>query len=102
MGDVTMDTRVGERPVDEQRLDGNAVAGQLAVAFGGEMTDRLGRCAHCGTVNAVGALHAYVRAPGTVLRCPVCEGVVIRVVETDREILVDARGVAYLRLPRSG
>ena len=97
-----MDEVREDRPVDDHMLDGNAVAGQLAAAFGAEMTDRAGRCAHCGTLNLVGALHAYMRAPGTVLRCPVCQGVVIRIVETDTEILVDARGVAYLRLPRPG
>jgi hypothetical protein len=97
-----MDQARGDPAIDEQTLDGNAVAGQLAAAFGVEMTDRTGRCAHCGTVNLVGTLRAYVRGPGTVLRCPVCQGIVMRIVETETEILVDARGVAYLRLPRPG
>jgi hypothetical protein len=97
-----MDEAREDRSTDDHVLDGNAVAGQLAAAFGSEMTDRAGRCAHCGTVNLVGTLRAYVRGPGTVLRCPVCEGVVIRIVETNTEVLLDTRGVAYLRLPRPG
>ena len=67
--------------VDDAVLDGNAVAGLLAATFGTEMTAIPGKCAHCGTVNVVAELRAYTRAPGTVLRCPSCSGVVLRVVE---------------------
>jgi hypothetical protein len=81
-------------------LDGNAVAGALAAAFGEDMTAVPGRCAHCGAVNMVGELRAFVRAPGAVLRCPVCDGVVVRVVETAEATYVDARGAAYLRFGR--
>ncbi len=87
-------------PMDEQVLDGNAVAGLLMAAFGAEMTAVPGRCAHCGTVNMVADLRAWTRAPGAVLRCPVCAGVVLRIVETDEAILVDARGASYLRFER--
>jgi Family of unknown function (DUF6510) len=59
-----------------------------------------GKCAHCGTVSMVGAMRAYVRAPGTVLRCPTCEGVVLRIVETDDATYLDLRGVVYLRITR--
>ncbi len=87
-------------PVEAQVLDGNAVAGLLAAAFGAEMTEVPGACAHCGTVSMVGELRAYVRAPGTVLRCPACSGVVLRVVETPSATLIDVRGAAYLRFER--
>jgi phage FluMu protein Com len=85
---------------DEQVLDGNAAAGALAAAFGTEMTEVPGRCAHCGAVNLVAELRAYVRAPGVVLRCPVCAGVVLRIVETPSATYVDARGAAFLRIER--
>jgi phage FluMu protein Com len=81
-------------------LDGNAAAGPLAAAFGADMTDVPGKCAHCGAVHMVAELRAYVRAPGTVLRCPICDGVVLRIVETDEATYVDARGAAYLRFER--
>jgi len=48
----------------------------------------------------VAALRAYTRAPGIVLRCPVCSEVVLRFVETPTAILIDARGVAWLRMER--
>lgn len=87
-------------PID-QMVDGNAIAGVLEAAFGIDMTAVPGRCAHCGAVNAVGALRAYVRGPGAVLRCPVCTRVVLRVVETGDATYVDARGAAYLRFERT-
>ena len=84
----------------DRGLDGNAVAGALAAAFGVEMTEVPQRCAHCGTVSVLAELRAYVRAPGTVLRCRVCGGVVLRMVETPEATYVDARGAAYLRFER--
>jgi hypothetical protein len=87
--------------VAEAVLDGNAVAGVLAAAFGSDMTEVPGECAHCGTVNVVAAMRAYVRAPGTVLRCPACDGVVLRIVETPTATFVDLRGAAWLRFERS-
>jgi phage FluMu protein Com len=90
------------RPHDEPDdvLDGNAVAGVLAELFGNEMTELPERCAHCGTVSLVAELRVYLKAPGTVLRCPACQGVVLRLVETDDALYVDARGAAYLRFER--
>jgi hypothetical protein len=81
-------------------LDGNTAAGPLLAAFGIEMTAVPGACAHCGTVNVVAALRAYTRAPGIVLRCPACDGVVLRIVETPAGTLVDASGAAWLRFER--
>jgi phage FluMu protein Com len=86
---------------DEAVLDGNAVAGVLAMAFGVEMTAVPGQCAHCHKVNLVAELRAYTRAPGVVLRCPTCSSVVLRVVETPTATLVDASGIAWLRFDRS-
>ena len=81
-------------------LDGNALAGVLAGIFGGDVTAAPGRCAHCGTVSAVAQLRAFTRAPGSVLRCPACDGVVLRIVETPDATYVDARGASYLRFDR--
>jgi hypothetical protein len=88
-------------PIAERMLDGNALGGALSAAFGADMTAVPSKCAHCGTVNVVGTLRAYVDAPGAILRCPTCGGVVIRLVETTEATYVDARGAAYLRFTRS-
>ncbi len=95
-----MSDRPGHPRFDDETLDGNAAAGALAAAFGTEMTEVPGRCAHCGTVNLVAELRAYVRAPGVILRCPVCAGVVLRIVETATATYLDARGAAFLRIER--
>ena len=95
-----MDDPASTDPMSEQVLDGNALAGTLASVFGNDVTAVPGRCAHCGTVTVVGELRAYVRAPGAVLRCPACDGVVLRVVETVEATYLDARGAAYLRFER--
>lgn len=82
---------------DELILDGNAAAGVLAAIFGTDVSGSESRCANCGTVSVVATLRVYSRGPGTVLRCPACGGVVIRVAEIAGRRVVDARGVAALR-----
>jgi uncharacterized protein DUF6510 len=72
-------------------LDGNAIAGDLLAAFGREMTTVVGRCRKCGTASAVAELYVYVRAPGTVARCPSCDAVVM--------VLVTIRGKCHVHLP---
>jgi phage FluMu protein Com len=95
-----MPDTVDEDPDVAQVLDGNAVGGTLTALFGADVTAVPGRCIHCGTVSAVAELRAFVRAPGTVLRCPTCAGVVMRIVETPDATYVDMRGAAYLRFER--
>jgi hypothetical protein len=86
--------------IADMTLDGNAVGGMLASMFGNDMTAVPGECAHCGTVSIVATMRAYVRAPGVVLRCPVCRQVVIRIVETPRTTYLDVSGVKVLRIAR--
>ncbi len=82
------------------RLDGNAAAGMLHEIFGLEMTASPTQCAHCGSVGQVGMLWAFIQAMGTVLRCPACGNVILRIVETPHAIYLDAQGATYLRLER--
>lgn len=63
-------------------LDGNAIAGDLFVHFGREMTTAIGTCGHCGAHGPLGELRVYGRAPGTVVRCPGCDNVVIVLVRS--------------------
>jgi hypothetical protein len=79
------------------RLDGNAVAGLLGEVFAGEVTTAVGTCDGCGAVEAVGAVHVYMAA-GTVLRCPHCDAVVMKVVTDGERIWVDVRGLRTLEL----
>jgi Zn finger protein HypA/HybF involved in hydrogenase expression len=79
------------------RLDGNAAAGLLSEVFAGEATTAVGTCDSCGSAEAVGAMHVYMAA-GTVLRCPHCESVVMKVVTDGERIWVDVRGLRTLEL----
>ena len=79
-------------------VDGNAVAGQLEQIFGRDMTMTVARCAGCAREAAMGALLAFIRGPGVVLRCPACQNAIARIVETPTAIYLEARGAAYLRM----
>jgi Family of unknown function (DUF6510) len=82
--------------IEEPRLDGNAIGGLLREVFAVEMTAAVGTCANCGAVNELGRVHVYVRAPGTVVRCPGCEQVLMRVVRGGGRYWVDLTGIRCL------
>jgi Family of unknown function (DUF6510) len=79
-----------------EALDGNAIAGQLVDLFGAEMTTATGECMHCGAVFPVAELVVYLQAPGTVVRCRSCEGIVMVLVDVRGIACVDLRGLAWL------
>jgi hypothetical protein len=83
----------------EMMLDGNALAGKLQSIFGVEMTAASIICAHCCATRMMGELRAFTHSPGIVVRCPACEGVMLRLVEAPKATLLDARGVMYLKIP---
>ena len=77
-------------------LDGNAIGGLLLEVFGAEMTAAWGTCGHCGTRGQVAGLAVYLRGPGTVARCPVCDGVLMVFVRRQGVTCVDLLGLAAL------
>ena len=79
-----------------EALDGNAIAGRLGEVFGAEMTTALSTCGHCGASRRVAELEVYVEAPGTVVRCRSCGGVLMVLVEARGIYCVDLRGLATL------
>lgn len=83
----------------ENKLDGNAAGGILQEIFPFEMTLVQTSCKGCGAVNVVGELAAYMSGIGTVLRCPVCESVLIRVVRAKGRYWLDMQGVRALQIP---
>lgn len=94
-----MQQRVAEMlsdPAIDLTVDGSAVGGLLAAAFGADVTGDAERCAHCGTVSVVGTLRVYARGPGIVLRCPACADIVIRIVETPTGLRIDVSGATHL------
>jgi hypothetical protein len=81
-------------------LDGNAAAGILHEIFDLEMTASPTECANCGMEGEIATLQAYMEGPGIILRCPGCQGVILRILQTPEAIYLDARGAVYLRLAR--
>ena len=79
-------------------VDGNAVAGELEQIFGRDMTMAVARCAGCDREAELGALLAFTRGPGVVLRCPACQHAITRIVQTPTAIYLEARGAAFLRM----
>ena len=85
----------------DMKLDGNAIGGLLREIFTMEMTTAVGTCASCGAVNEMGRLQVYVHAPGTVVRCPACEAVLMRIVRGRGRYWVDLSGTRSLELTES-
>jgi hypothetical protein len=86
----------GESVADALRLDGNAAAGILSEIFAPDLTAARATCAHCGTTRAVGALLVYAHGMGTVVRCPNCDVVVLRVARTPTQVWLDATGARHI------
>lgn len=79
-------------------LDGNAAAGELRALFAVDLTVAIGECVACGRVMRLAETRLYGPAPGLVLRCPGCEGVLLRLVSTADRAWLDMRGLAYVEL----
>lgn len=79
------------------RLDGNGAAGMLREVFAVEMTTAACTCAACGRVSAVGRLLLYGGAMGSVLRCPSCEALVLRVTSGPTGHFIELHAVMHVR-----
>ena len=82
-------------------LDGNAAAGELSGIFAMDITSAEGQCANCGAIKHFAEAHVYMESPGIVARCPVCEHVLLRLVDTRQRVFLDVRGMTYLCLDTS-
>ena len=80
-------------------FDGNASAGSMSDVFSFDVTMAQTTCAFCGDTRPVAELHAYLRAPGTILRCVTCGNVQVRLVRSEGRGWLDLRGVRVLQLP---
>jgi hypothetical protein len=79
-------------------LDGNAAAGELSNLFAMDVTAAEGQCAHCGAKRRFAEAHLYMRGPGVVARCAVCENVLLRLANVRQRVFLDARGLTYLSI----
>jgi uncharacterized protein DUF6510 len=64
--------------------------------FGTEMTTAAGTCGACGTTGQVAEMAVYQPRLGTVVRCRVCDNVLMVFVKVREVTCVDLRGLAQL------
>ena len=83
------------------RLDGNFAAGILSEAFVPDITTTRAMCANCETIRPLGALPVYGQNMGAVMRCPICDAVVLRVARMPRQLWLDPTGAKLLLLPHA-
>ena len=79
-------------------LDGNAAAGELSKIFAIDVTAAEGQCVHCGAKKRFAEAHVYMGGPGVVVRCVICENVLLRLASVGQRVFLDARGMTYLCL----
>ena len=81
-----------------EKLDGNVAGGVLHAIFPFEMTTVECVCDRCGERHVMGTIAVYKTGMGTILRCPSCDTVLIRVAEIEGHYWLDMRGLRVLRL----
>ena len=83
-------------------LDGNAIGGLLIDVFGEEMTTAHVTCPSCRAGAMLAETAVYLRAPGTVVRCRSCSGVLMVLVSIHGITCVDSPGLAAAGAARVG
>ena len=79
--------------------DGNALAGHVHDLFRVDLTAAVGRCTNCGREGPMAEVRVFDHAPGVVARCPACDQVLARLVQSPGRAWLDLRGLAYLQVP---
>ena len=81
-------------------LDGNAIAGVLMEIFAIDMTDARGECANCGDVAPLADTRVFMDAPGIVIRCRSCGGVLATIVDDGTHRRINLQGMGWLDVAR--
>ena len=81
---------------EDLRLDGNAVAGMLGEMLSVDATTIVVRCAACSAEGALGEADVYAHAPGVVVRCRGCAGVLMRFAHIRGHLVADLHGAGRL------
>ena len=79
--------------------DGNALTGPFHDVFCVEVATAIGRCTNCGREGPMAEAWVFDHAPGVVARCPACDQVLARLVQSPGRAWLDLRGLAYLQVP---
>jgi uncharacterized membrane protein len=90
------DGLLDDAATDDGAVDGNAIGGVLIEVFGTEMTTAVAVCGTCGTAGPVAQLAVYLDEMGAVVRCRVCDHVLMVFVWARGVYCVDLMGLASL------
>jgi hypothetical protein len=83
---------------EEMRLDGNSLAGMLGEMLSVDATTIVARCTGCGEEKALGEAMVYAQAPGVVVRCRGCAGVLMRFAHIRGRLVADLHGAGRLTI----
>ena len=81
-----------------QRLDGNSLAGPLSGTFRFDPTVAVGRCDTCGEARPLAASIVDSSDMGQVVRCAVCDNVLMTYVQTPTGTFLSTRGLTWLHV----
>ena len=84
----------------EPRVDGNALAGLFREVFVHEMTSARVKCEGCSAIEPLGAQHVYMNAPGIVVRCCHCEGVLLTITQRDGSFMIGLQHIGWLDIQK--
>ncbi len=79
-------------------VDGNALAGALALVFGREVTSAETVCSECGNRHPIATTHVYLRCPGMVVRCPNCGAAEMVLTEIRGHLDLHLRSVSAIHM----
>jgi ribosomal protein S27E len=82
-------------------LDGNVLAGPLMEVFRVDMTMASGECAGCHDRSVLAEAMVYVDAPAWIVRCHVCDDVLLTIAHVTGGMRFDLRGLTALDIPAS-
>jgi Family of unknown function (DUF6510) len=80
-------------------VDGNALAGPLSEIFRADMTMATGTCASCGDASPLATSMVYLKPKTYIVRCHVCEAILLTIRQSASATRVDLSGIASLTLP---
>jgi hypothetical protein len=80
-------------------VDGSGAAGDFADLLGFDVTTATLTCGGCDRAVAFAESHVYNRGPGIVVRCPACDHVLARLVQTPTDVWFDLCGARSWCVP---
>jgi hypothetical protein len=80
-------------------VDGNALAGPLSEIFTVDMTTASGICGSCGDSSPLATAMVYLKPNTFIVRCHVCDSILLTIIQSSRETRIDLAGMASLTIP---